>query len=71
MSGKDLITIVQTVGFPIFVCLWFMWREKKYMERHSQQMEKVITVMTVMAKTLDVEIPETSPPTTIVRTRKP
>ena len=29
---KDLITLVQTVGFPIFICIWFLIRTEKVLQ---------------------------------------
>lgn len=29
---KDLITLIQTVGFPIFICIWFLIRTEKVLQ---------------------------------------
>jgi len=38
----DVITIIQTVGFPIFVCLWFMLRTEKVIGNNTKVMMEVI-----------------------------
>ena len=34
----DFLPLIGTYGFPIFVCIWFMWR----MEKSIQENNKVI-----------------------------
>ena len=53
LSIADIIALLREFGFPIFVVIWFMWRMEKRLERYTEQLEKLCTVVTVMAKTVD------------------
>lgn len=52
-SGTDVVGLLREFGFPIFVSLWFMYRVEKKMERFTDAIQNLLTVVTVMAKTLD------------------
>lgn len=52
-SSTDVIGLLREFGFPIFVSLWFMWRVEKRMDRFTEAIQNLLTVVTVMAKTLD------------------
>jgi len=54
MSAEDVIKILQTVGFPIAVCLWFMWRDVKNIQKQSEMLARMTAVMTIMASTLSL-----------------
>ena len=53
LSVADIIALLREFGFPIFVVIWFMWRMEKRIDRYTEQLEKLCTVVTVMAKTVD------------------
>jgi len=36
MVALDPITIIGTLGFPIFVSLWFMYRNEKVLKEHTE-----------------------------------
>ena len=52
-GGTDIVGLLREFGFPIFVSLWFMYRVEKKMERFTDAVQNLLTVVTVMAKTLD------------------
>ena len=41
----DVIGIIGSLGFPIFVTLWFMWRTEKILNNNTMAMQKLITVV--------------------------
>jgi hypothetical protein len=41
----DLITVIGTYGFPIFVSLWFMYRIEKVLNNNTQAMKELINVV--------------------------
>lgn len=45
MIEEQMIAIISQVGFPIFVCLWFMLRTEKIIKNNTKVMEKVLTVL--------------------------
>lgn len=36
-----IISTIQTLGFPIFVCIFLFWKSEKESERHREEMGKV------------------------------
>lgn len=53
--------IIERLGFPIFVVLWFMWRDRQRekeqtvaLKEHNRLLHKLVVVNTVIARTLDV-----------------
>lgn len=52
-SSTDAVGLLREFGFPIFVSLWFMWRVEKRMDRFTDTIQQLLTVVTVMAKTVD------------------
>lgn len=54
----QLIGILREFGFPIFVCLWFMWRMEKKTDAFMEQQTKVLLLITLLAQVLDVDLPE-------------
>lgn len=43
----EIITVIQTLGFPVFVTLWFMFRTEKVINKNTEAM---ITIGEVVAK---------------------
>lgn len=52
-SVTDILTLLREFGFPIFVAVWFMYRLEKRLDRYTEQIEKLYTTVTIMAKTLE------------------
>lgn len=48
-----IVSFLREFGFPIFVCVWFMWRLEKKMDKLTDRVHKLITVNTVLVKALD------------------
>lgn len=46
----DILALLREFGFPIFVCVWFMWRLEKRLERITTSIEKLYTVTMVLTK---------------------
>lgn len=44
----DLLPLIGTYGFPIFVALWFMWRVEKFLANNTT----ALTELTQVVKTL-------------------
>ena len=36
---EEYFTLIGTYGFPIFMCLWFMFRTEKVIARNSEALE--------------------------------
>ena len=54
------VTLLREFGFPIFVCLWFMWRMEKKIDAFMESQMKVLLAITVLAQALDVDIGPTT-----------
>jgi hypothetical protein len=39
---EEYITVIQAVGFPIFVSLWFMLRTEKVIKANTEVMSKIL-----------------------------
>lgn len=52
-SVTDVMALLREFGFPIFVSLWFMWRLEKRLDTFTESIQKLLTVITVMSKTID------------------
>lgn len=53
VSATDITGLLREFGFPIFVSLWFMWRLEKRLDAFTESIQKLLTVITVMSKTVD------------------
>lgn len=53
MTATDVTALLREFGFPIFVSLWFMWRLEKRLDTFTESIQKLLTVITVMSKTVD------------------
>lgn len=58
----DIIALLREFGFPIFVCLWFMWRLEKRLDRFTESIEKLYNINTVLLKAVDESHPMPLPP---------
>ena len=63
---EEAIAILREFGFPIFVCLWFMWRMEKKQDKQMEHQTRVLLAITILAQALDVTLPES---TLLPRTR--
>jgi hypothetical protein len=53
----QVLTILREFGFPTFVCLWFMWRMEKKIDKFMEQQATVLLAITVLAQVLEVDLP--------------
>lgn len=53
VSASDITALLREFGFPIFVSLWFMWRLEKRLDAFTESIQKLLTVVTVMSKSID------------------
>ncbi len=53
VTVTDVTALLREFGFPIFVSLWFMWRLEKRLDTFTESIQKLLTVITVMSKTVD------------------
>lgn len=47
--------LIQALGFPIFVCLWLMYRVEKRMEKQHAEQHRTNVLLAVIVKVLDGE----------------
>jgi hypothetical protein len=47
------VNLIQALGFPIFVCLWLMYRVEKRMDRQHKEQQRTNTLLTVIVKVMD------------------
>ena len=57
---EQAIGILREFGFPIFVCMWFMWRMEKKFDKSMEQQARLILAITILAQALDVDLPESA-----------
>lgn len=55
MSVDDIIKLIQTLGFPILVALWFMRRDDKGIEKLRQQNTRIIRALALLAHALEAK----------------
>ena len=53
VSLTDVTGLLREFGFPIFVSVWFMWRLERRMDAFNESINKLLTVVTVMSRTID------------------
>jgi hypothetical protein len=54
---EQAINLLREFGFPIFVCVWFMYRLEKKIDGLLQQQSQVLLALIVLAQVLDVDLP--------------
>jgi hypothetical protein len=54
MAADDYIKLVQTVGFPIVICGYFIWREVRKADATAASLAKIAAIITIMASTLSL-----------------
>lgn len=52
-TAVDIVALIREFGFPVFVAVWFMYRIEKRLDRFTEQLEKLYTVVTVLTKVVD------------------
>lgn len=52
-SLTDVTGILREFGFPIFVSVWFMWRLERRMDAFTESINKLLTIVTIMSRSVD------------------
>lgn len=52
---EAFLSILREFGFPIFVCVWFMGRLEKRLEKMSSRVQRLTVVNSVLVKALDAD----------------
>ncbi len=55
---EQTISVLREFGFPIFVCVWFMWRLEKKIDGLLTQQQQLLLAVVVLAEVLEVDLPE-------------
>jgi len=42
MIEEQILKYVETLGFPIIVCLWFMFRTEKIIKSNTEVLNKIL-----------------------------
>ena len=50
----EIAHLLKEFGFPIFVCCWFMFRSDKRHDKIADKLSRLVSLMTMIAKTLDL-----------------
>jgi hypothetical protein len=53
ISLTDVTGLLREFGFPIFVSVWFMWRLERRMDAFTESINKLLTIVTIMSKSVD------------------
>ena len=46
----DFLPLIGTYGFPIFVCIWFMWRMEKFIQENTKVLNALCVSVNLMRK---------------------
>lgn len=49
----DITGLLREFGFPIFVSVWFMWRLERRMDAFTESINKLLTIVTIMSRSVD------------------
>lgn len=49
----DVTGLLREFGFPIFVSVWFMWRLERRMDAFTESINKLLTIVTIMSRSVD------------------
>jgi hypothetical protein len=52
MTFDEILKGVQTVGFPIVICAYFIWREARNKDTMSENLARLTALMTIMVRTM-------------------
>lgn len=53
VTVTDVTGLLREFGFPIFVSLWFMWRLERRMDAFTESINKLLTIVTIMSRSVD------------------
>lgn len=53
VTVTDITGLLREFGFPIFVSLWFMWRLERRMDAFTESINKLLTIVTIMSRSVD------------------
>lgn len=54
MTLQDVVAVVREFGFPTFFCLWLMFRAERALKALTDQQTKMLVVLSVLARSVDV-----------------
>jgi len=43
----EFVTLISSLGFPIAMCLWFMFRTEKIIAANTNALNKLITLLSI------------------------
>jgi hypothetical protein len=52
-TGTDIASLIQQVGFPIVIAVWFMWRLEKRMDRIIELIGSLLKAISLLVKSVD------------------
>jgi hypothetical protein len=55
MSLDDVIKLIQTLGFPILVAIWFMRRDERIDSGLREQNTRIIRALALIAQALEAK----------------
>lgn len=55
---EQAIAVLKEFGFPIFVCIWFMWRQDKKIDGLLSQQQQLLLAVVMLAQVLEVDLPD-------------
>lgn len=53
VTVTDVTGLLREFGFPIFVSVWFMWRLERRMDAFTESINKLLTIVTIMSRSVD------------------
>ena len=56
MDAATIKTFIDTMGFPIFICLCLMWYIKGTLTKHSELMEEILRSLSANTESLKLLI---------------
>lgn len=63
--NDQVLSVVREFGFPTLMCLWLMWRTERKLDAMIEQQAQILMqqtqalmCMVVLAKVLDVDLPD-------------
>lgn len=51
---SSIASFIKEVGFPVAVCVWFMWRLEAILGKVTQRLSSLVVAVNKLAKTMDV-----------------
>lgn len=49
----EWVTLIQTLGFPIFVCVWFMWRTESIIKENTAAINQLAKLVEKLCERID------------------